>query len=52
MCWSLALDIPGEITYSVYFLHKGKIDLLIYTYFVLENDILLKEWQNALRNDH
>ncbi|XP_042728569.1 gamma-secretase-activating protein isoform X3 [Lagopus leucura] len=23
VCWSLALDIPGEITYSIYFLHKG-----------------------------
>uniref|UniRef100_A0A669P1X6 Gamma-secretase activating protein n=1 Tax=Phasianus colchicus TaxID=9054 RepID=A0A669P1X6_PHACC len=22
VCWSLALDIPGEITYSIYFLHK------------------------------
>ena len=43
VCCSLPSDIPGEISYSIYFLHKGKIDLLIYSYFILENDVLLKE---------
>lgn len=33
MCCSLASDIPDEITYSVYFLHKGKINLLSYALF-------------------
>lgn len=28
MCCSLASDIPDVIIYSIYFLHKGKIDLL------------------------
>lgn len=30
MCCSLVSDIPHEIIYSIYFLHKGKSNLLIY----------------------
>lgn len=33
VCCSLASDIPGEIGYSIYFLHKGKINLLSYALF-------------------
>lgn len=30
VCCNLASDIPDEIRYSIYFLHKGKINLLSY----------------------
>lgn len=30
MCCSLVSDIPHEIIYSIYFLHKGKTSLLTY----------------------
>lgn len=33
MCYSLASDTPDEIRYSIYFLHKGKINLLSYALF-------------------
>lgn len=33
VCCSLASEIPDEVMYSIYFLHKGKINLLSYALF-------------------
>lgn len=49
MCCSLVSDTPHEIIYSIYFLHKGKTNLLTYCILFWRMSVL-NESQNAFQN--